>query len=80
MQQVRLGRTSLRVSRLSVGSMGFGDTTRRSWVLALDDSSAVFRCALDGGINVIDTCDDYSPGEAKRSWAPWLLKRAAAPT
>jgi aryl-alcohol dehydrogenase-like predicted oxidoreductase len=62
MQQVRLGRTSLRVSRLSVGSMGFGDTTRRSWVLALDDSSAVFRCALDSGISVLDTCDYFSAG------------------
>jgi aryl-alcohol dehydrogenase-like predicted oxidoreductase len=62
MQQVRLGRSSLRVSRLSLGAMGFGDTTWRSWVLALDDSGAVFRRALDSGISVIDACDYYSAG------------------
>jgi len=43
MQQVRLGRSSLRLSRLSLGAMGFGDTNWRSWVLALDDSRAIFR-------------------------------------
>jgi aryl-alcohol dehydrogenase-like predicted oxidoreductase len=62
MQQVRLGRSSLRVSRLSLGAMGFGDTTWRSWVLALDDSRAIFRRALDRGVSVIDTCDYYSDG------------------
>jgi 1-deoxyxylulose-5-phosphate synthase len=62
MQQVRLGRSSLRVSRLSLGAMGFGDTTWRSWVLALDDSRAIFRRALDRGVSVIDTCDYYSAG------------------
>ena len=62
MQQARLGRSSLSVSQLSLGAMGFGDTSWRSWVLALDDSRAVFRRALDRGISVIDTCDYYSAG------------------
>ncbi len=62
MQHLRLGRSSLRVSRLSLGAMGFGDTTWRSWVLALDDARAIFRRALDAGISVIDTCDYYSNG------------------
>ena len=62
MQQVRLGRSSLRVSRLSLGAMGFGDTGWRSWVLALEESRTVFRRALDGGISLIDTCDYYSAG------------------
>lgn len=62
MQHVRLGRSSLCVSRLSLGAMGFGDTRWRSWVLALDDSRAIFRRALDAGIGVIDTCDYYSAG------------------
>ena len=62
MQQVRLGRSSLRLSRLSLGAMGFGDTSWRSWVLALDDSRTIFRRALDRGISVIDTCDYYSAG------------------
>ena len=62
MQQTRLGRSSLRVSRLSLGAMGFGDTSWRSWVLALDDSRTIFRRALDHGITMIDTCDYYSAG------------------
>lgn len=62
MLHVRLGRSSLRVSRLSLGAMGFGDTTWRSWVLALDESRAIFHRALDRGISVIDTCDYYSAG------------------
>ena len=62
MQQVRLGRSSLRVSRLSLGAMGFGDTGWRSWVLALEESRTVFRRALDSGISLIDTCDYYSAG------------------
>jgi aryl-alcohol dehydrogenase-like predicted oxidoreductase len=65
MQHVRLGRAGLNVSRLSLGAMGFGDTGWRSWVLALDDSRAVFRRALDAGISVIDTCDYYSAGASE---------------
>ena len=62
MQHVRLGASSLQVSRLSLGAMGFGDTSWRSWVLALDGSRAIFRRALDAGITMIDTCDYYSNG------------------
>jgi aryl-alcohol dehydrogenase-like predicted oxidoreductase len=62
MQHVRLGQSSLRVSRLSLGAMGFGDNSWRSWVLALEDSRAIFRRALEAGISVIDTCDYYSNG------------------
>ena len=55
MQFVRLGRSSLRVSRLSPGAMGFGDTSWRSWVLALEESRAIFRRATEHGLNVIAT-------------------------
>ncbi len=62
MQYVRLGRSGLKVSRLGLGAMGFGDQSWRSWVLNLDQSRAVFRRAIDAGINFIDTCDYYSNG------------------
>lgn len=35
-----------------------------SWVLGLEQS-AVFRRAVDAGINFIDTCDDYSVGNSE---------------
>ena len=62
MEYVRLGQCGLKVSRLSLGAMGFGDHAWRSWVLPLEQSRAVFRRAADAGINLIDTCDYYSSG------------------
>ena len=62
MDYVRLGRAGLKVSRLGLGAMGFGDRSWRSWVLDLDQSRAVFRRAIEAGINFIDTCDYYSNG------------------
>jgi aryl-alcohol dehydrogenase-like predicted oxidoreductase len=62
MDYVRLGRSGLKISRLGLGAMGFGDTSWRSWVLDLDQSRAVFRRAIEAGINFIDTCDYYSAG------------------
>jgi len=62
MDYVRLGQCGLKVSRLALGAMGFGDRSWRSWVLPLEESRAVFRRAADAGINLIDTCDYYSSG------------------
>lgn len=62
MEYVRLGRAGVKVSRLGLGAMGFGDTSWRSWVLDLAQSRAVFRRAIEAGINFIDTCDYYSAG------------------
>jgi aryl-alcohol dehydrogenase-like predicted oxidoreductase len=65
MQHVALGSSSLKVSRLSLGAMGFGDKAWRSWVLPLEESRAVFRRALDAGISLVDTCDYYSNGRSE---------------
>jgi aryl-alcohol dehydrogenase-like predicted oxidoreductase len=66
MDYVRLGRSSLKLSRLGLGAMGFGDTSWRSWVLGLADSRAIFRRAIEAGINFIDTCDYYSAGPSEK--------------
>ncbi|HEX5325779.1 MAG TPA: aldo/keto reductase [Acetobacteraceae bacterium] len=65
MDHVRLGRAGLKVSRLGLGAMGFGDRSWRSWVLDLEQSRAVFRRAIAAGINFIDTCDYYSAGASE---------------
>jgi aryl-alcohol dehydrogenase-like predicted oxidoreductase len=65
MDYVRLGRAGLRISRLGLGAMGFGDRSWRSWVLDLDQSRAVFRRAVEAGINFVDTCDYYSSGASE---------------
>lgn len=65
MQYVNLGRSSLKVSRLSLGAMGFGSPEWRSWVLAEEQSRAIARKAFDSGINLVDTCDYYSNGRSE---------------
>jgi 1-deoxyxylulose-5-phosphate synthase len=65
LQHVNVGRSGLRLSRLTLGAMGFGDPKWRSWVLQEDASRAIIRRALDQGINAIDTCDYYSNGRSE---------------
>lgn len=63
---VRLGKTSLRVSRIALGAMGIGDRAWRSWVLPEDEAQPIVAHALDLGVNLFDTCDYYSAGESER--------------
>ena len=62
MEYVNLGRTGLRVSRLCLGTMTFGSTAWRPWILPEDASLPFIRRALDAGINFFDTADMYSRG------------------
>lgn len=53
MQYAHLGRSGLKVSRLALGTMNFGDATDEATsFLIMDD-------ALEAGINLIDTADVY---------------------
>jgi aryl-alcohol dehydrogenase-like predicted oxidoreductase len=65
MQYMTLGRSGLKLSRLTLGAMGFGSPEWRSWVLADEQSRAIARRAFDAGINAIDTCDFYSSGRSE---------------
>ena len=65
MEYVRLGQAGLKVSRIGLGAMGFGDRSWRSWVLDLEQSREIFRRAFDAGVNFIDTCDYYSAGASE---------------
>jgi aryl-alcohol dehydrogenase-like predicted oxidoreductase len=65
MQYVSLGRSNLKVSRLGLGAMGFGDKSWRSWVLNEEEARPNLKRALDLGINFIDTCDYYSSGRSE---------------
>jgi aryl-alcohol dehydrogenase-like predicted oxidoreductase len=62
MQYINLGRTGLKVSRLCLGMMTYGDPQWRSWVLPEEASRPFVRRALDAGINSFDTADMYSLG------------------
>jgi aryl-alcohol dehydrogenase-like predicted oxidoreductase len=62
MQYVNLGRTGLKVSRLCLGAMTYGDPTWRSWVLPEEAGRPFIKRALEAGINFFDTADMYSRG------------------
>ncbi|WYP27249.1 aldo/keto reductase [Alkalihalobacillus sp. FSL W8-0930] len=67
MEYVKLGKTGLDVSRLCLGCMGFGDSTKwiHDWVLKESDSRSVIKKALDLGINFFDTANVYSLGTSE---------------
>jgi aryl-alcohol dehydrogenase-like predicted oxidoreductase len=59
-QYYTLGRTGLRVSRLSLGTMTFG--TPWGWGADRETSRRMFDMYLDAGGNFIDTADTYTNG------------------
>jgi 1-deoxyxylulose-5-phosphate synthase len=67
MEYTRLGSTGMKVSRLCLGCMGFGDATRwvHKWVLNEEASRPVIQKALELGINFFDTANVYSLGASE---------------
>jgi 1-deoxyxylulose-5-phosphate synthase len=65
MQYVNLGRTGLRVSRVCLGMMSFGNDSERPWVLDEDAAEPIVRAAVEGGITFFDTADTYSGGASE---------------
>ena len=61
MEQRRLGRTGVSVSKLCLGAMMFGDWGTKDH----DESIKIIHRALDAGINFVDTADVYSQGESE---------------
>jgi len=66
MNYVRLGNTGLKVSRICLGTLTFGSTEWRPWMLDEAAARPLFRRAVDLGINFFDTADTYSGGECER--------------
>jgi aryl-alcohol dehydrogenase-like predicted oxidoreductase len=65
MDYVRFGKSSLKVSRVALGAMGFGNPAWRKWVLPEAESRPLVRMAVEAGINLVDTCDFYSGGDSE---------------
>ncbi|MEM4781345.1 MAG: aldo/keto reductase [Halalkalicoccus sp.] len=66
MEYTTLGSTGMRVSRICLGCMSFGDPDWREWVLDEDESHEIIERAIDLGINFFDTANMYSRGESER--------------
>jgi aryl-alcohol dehydrogenase-like predicted oxidoreductase len=50
MQFTRLGSSGLAISRICLGMMSYGDTSRRVWHLEADGAEPIVRAAAEAGV------------------------------
>jgi 1-deoxyxylulose-5-phosphate synthase len=79
MQFTRLGRSGLTVSRLCLGCMSYGETSKGwhgDWLLDEDAARPFFRQALEAGINFFDTANIYAGGTSEEITGACLREMA----
>ncbi len=74
MQYVNLGASGLRVSRVCLGMMSFGNDSDKPWVLDEQAAEPIVRAAVEGGITFFDTADTYSQGASEIATGRLLAK------
>ena len=65
MDYVNLGGTGLRVSRVCLGMMSFGEHESRAWALDESQAEPIVKRAVEGGVIFFDTADVYNGGESE---------------
>lgn len=68
MGYLKLGQTGLEVSKLCLGCMSFGDSSKgfhSGWLLDEAASQKIIKKALDVGINFFDTANSYAAGTSE---------------
>jgi aryl-alcohol dehydrogenase-like predicted oxidoreductase len=65
MQYTRLGTSGLKVSRITLGCMSFGDGSRMPWALDAEAAEPLFRQAVELGITFWDTANIYGHGSSE---------------
>ena len=66
MEYVRLGNSGLWVSKICLGTMGFGTPGKLfPWCVGYEESEAIIKECLDNGINFFDTANVYTEGESE---------------
>ena len=68
MEYIRLGNTGLKVSRLALGCMSYGDPTTPNahpWALMEDEAQPFFRQAVELGVTFWDTANVYQLGTSE---------------
>ena len=67
MKYIQLGNSDLKVSKVCLGCMGFGEAQRgmHSWTLPYQESKEIIKYALDKGINFFDTAMAYQGGTSE---------------
>lgn len=78
MKYTKLGHTGLDVSRICLGTMGFGrpESGMFPWAIDAQKSEKVVAKALELGINFFDTANIYSHGDSERYLGAALKKLA----
>ncbi len=68
MEYTKLGNSDLKVSRICMGCMGFGDAAagQHSWTLDEKQSAAIIKEGLEQGINFYDTAIAYQNGTSEQ--------------
>ena len=68
MEYVKLGNSDLRVSRICLGCMGFGDATigQHSWTIGEEPTREIIRRSLELGVNFFDTAIAYQLGTSEQ--------------
>ena len=79
MQYVNLGRAGIKVSRICLGVMTYGDPAWRPWILTEEQGRPFIKRALEQGINFFDVADMYSANR-RRSWAARFATSPGATT
>jgi Aldo/keto reductase family len=80
MQYVRLGRSGLKLSRIGLGMMSYGDPSSQAWALREDEAEPIVRQAAEAGIMFFDTADMYSNGASEQITGRLLEKLFPAAT
>jgi aryl-alcohol dehydrogenase-like predicted oxidoreductase len=65
MNYVNLGHSGVRVSRVCLGMMGFGNGSDRPWVIDEASAEPIVKAAVEGGVTFFDTADTYSAGASE---------------
>jgi 1-deoxyxylulose-5-phosphate synthase len=74
MHYTRLGSAGLRVSRIGLGMMSYGDPSEVAWYLSDDAAEPIVRRAVEGGVTFFDTADMYSSGVSEEITGRLLRK------
>jgi 1-deoxyxylulose-5-phosphate synthase len=78
MMQIRLGTAGMRVSRICLGMMSYGDRAERAWHLDEHEAEPIVRHAVESGITFFDTADMYSLGQTEEITGRLLRKMFAS--
>src|SRR5215813_5121166 len=74
MDYIRLGTSGLKVSRIALGMMSYGDPQSRPWMLPEPAAEPIVRRAVEAGVTFFDTADMYSLGVSEEITGRLLAK------